>query len=101
MRLWPTEKRRESIETMVQVSFDNLGLILTSGRFRKAKNGVLLCLQAEEDAVAVGQQDLPQAIQLLAEMGESADKVSKLVDSMLARVKKGEISTAKVSKMSF
>lgn len=54
-------------------------------------------LQAEEDAVAVGHQDLPQAIQLLAEMGESADKVSKLVDSMLARVKRGEISTAKVS----
>jgi len=53
--------------------------------------------QAEEDAVAVSKQDLPQAFQLLAEMGDSADKVSKLVDNMLARVKKGEISTAKVS----
>jgi hypothetical protein len=29
-------------------------------------------------------------------MGDSVDKVSSLVDSMLARVKKGEISTAKV-----
>lgn len=57
-------------------------------------------MQAEEDAVAVGHQDLPQAIQLLAEMGESADKVSSLVDSMLARVKRGEISTAKVSNLS-
>ncbi|XP_059472908.1 neuroguidin [Neocloeon triangulifer] len=52
-------------------------------------------VQAGDDAVAVSQQDLPQALQLLAEMGESADKVSKLVDSMLLRVKRGEISTAK------
>ncbi|XP_065332199.1 neuroguidin [Cloeon dipterum] len=50
-------------------------------------------VQAGEDAEAVCQQDLPQALKLLFEMNESADKVSSLVDSMLSQVKRGELAT--------
>lgn len=40
---------------------------------------------------------MPQAFQLLREMNESVQQVTQLVDNMLARVKRGEISTDKVS----
>lgn len=43
-------------------------------------------------------QDLPQAFQLLKEMNENVQQVSKVVDNMLDRVKKGEMSTDKVKK---
>ncbi|KAF4517211.1 hypothetical protein B566_EDAN005265 [Ephemera danica] len=52
-------------------------------------------VQASQDALQVT-QDLPQAIKLMQEMGDNIQQVTKLVDSMLARVKRGEISTAKV-----
>jgi hypothetical protein len=41
-------------------------------------------------------EDLPQAIKLLQEMGDSVQQVTQLVDNMLARVRRGEMSTAKV-----
>ncbi|KAJ4442401.1 hypothetical protein ANN_03987 [Periplaneta americana] len=40
-------------------------------------------------------RDLPQAFQLLREMNENVQQVTQLVDNMLARVKRGEVSTAK------
>ncbi|PNF17839.1 Neuroguidin [Cryptotermes secundus] len=40
-------------------------------------------------------RDLPQAFQLLREMNESVQQVTQLVDNMLARVKRGEVSTDK------
>ncbi|KAJ1531022.1 hypothetical protein ONE63_005853 [Megalurothrips usitatus] len=39
------------------------------------------------------EQDLPQALRLLAEMNQSVESVSKVVDNMLHQVKKGEMST--------
>ncbi|KAK3932516.1 Neuroguidin, partial [Frankliniella fusca] len=39
------------------------------------------------------ERDLPQAMQLLNEMNQSIDSVTKLVDNMLSQVKKGEMST--------
>lgn len=41
------------------------------------------------------QKDLPKAIQLIKEMNENAVQVAHLVDDMLDRVKRGELSTAK------
>lgn len=40
-------------------------------------------------------RDLPQAIELLKEMNDNAVEVAQLVDDMLDRVKRGELSTAK------
>ena len=39
------------------------------------------------------EQDLPQALRLLAEMNQSVESVTKVVDNMLNQVKKGEMST--------
>lgn len=41
------------------------------------------------------QQDLPQAFRLLGEMNANVLQVNQLVDNMLVRVKKGELSTDK------
>lgn len=41
------------------------------------------------------QPDLPQAVKLLKEMNTNVQQVSQLVDSMLVRVKSGEMSTDK------
>ncbi|XP_049831286.1 neuroguidin-A [Schistocerca gregaria] len=49
-------------------------------------------VQATDDIVP---QDLPQAFQLLKEMNENVQQVAKLVDNMLDRVKRGEMSTDK------
>ncbi|XP_067001224.1 neuroguidin [Anabrus simplex] len=40
-------------------------------------------------------RDLPQAFQLLREMNENVQQVTRLVDNMLVRVKSGEMSTDK------
>lgn len=45
-------------------------------------------------------RDLPQALQLLQEMKEHVKQVTGVVDKMLERVKKGEVSTAKVNSLS-
>lgn len=39
------------------------------------------------------QQDIPQAIQLLGEMNSNVKQVNDLVESMLQRVKRGELTT--------
>ncbi|XP_017474694.1 PREDICTED: neuroguidin [Rhagoletis zephyria] len=41
----------------------------------------------------VQQQDIPQAIQLLGEMNSNVKQVTDLVESMLQRVKRGELTT--------
>ncbi|XP_063240165.1 neuroguidin [Bacillus rossius redtenbacheri] len=49
-------------------------------------------VQALEEIIP---QDLPRAFELLKEMNDSVHQVTDLVDSMLERVKRGEISTEK------
>ncbi|KAJ9600212.1 hypothetical protein L9F63_009494 [Diploptera punctata] len=49
-------------------------------------------VQAVDEVIS---RDLPQAIQLLREMNENVLQVIQLVDNMLERVKKGEVSTDK------
>lgn len=51
-----------------------------------------LILQAVDE---MEQRDLPQAFRLLGEMNANVVQVNQLVDKMLERVKKGEISTDK------
>lgn len=51
----------------------------------------VLVFQAPE--VAVGHRDLPQALVLLSEMNISAQHVATLVDNMIQKVRKGELST--------
>lgn len=51
-------------------------------------------LQAlDYDCEVQGQQDIPQAIQLLGEMNSNVKQVTDLVEGMLQRVKRGELST--------
>ncbi|XP_032591577.1 neuroguidin [Drosophila grimshawi] len=45
------------------------------------------------DCEVQGQQDIPQAIQLLGEMNSNVKQVTDLVEGMLQRVKRGELST--------
>ncbi|XP_064553814.1 neuroguidin [Drosophila montana] len=45
------------------------------------------------DCEMQGQQDIPQAIQLLGEMNSNVKQVTDLVEGMLQRVKRGELST--------
>nr|CAD7451829.1 unnamed protein product [Timema tahoe] len=47
-------------------------------------------VQALEEIIP---RDIPRAFQLLKEMNESVQQVTQLVDNMLARVKRGEVST--------
>nr|CAD7394059.1 unnamed protein product [Timema cristinae] len=49
-------------------------------------------VQALEEIIP---RDIPRAFQLLKEMNESVQQVTQLVDNMLARVKRGEVSTDK------
>ncbi|PSN36235.1 hypothetical protein C0J52_25372 [Blattella germanica] len=49
-------------------------------------------VQAVDEIIS---RDLPQAIQLLREMNENVLQVIQLVDNMLERVRKGEVSTDK------
>nr|CAD7423137.1 unnamed protein product [Timema monikensis] len=49
-------------------------------------------VQALEEIIP---RDIPRAFQLLKEMNESVEQVTQLVDNMLARVKRGEVSTDK------
>ncbi|XP_071439766.1 neuroguidin [Hetaerina americana] len=49
-------------------------------------------VQALEEIVG---HDIPEALQLMQEMGHSFRQVAQLVDNMLDRVKRGEVSTAK------
>ncbi|ALC38799.1 CG11030, partial [Drosophila busckii] len=51
-------------------------------------------LQAlDYDCEVQGQQDIPQAIQLLGEMNSNVKQVTDLVEGMLQRVKRGELTT--------
>ncbi|KAM8716618.1 hypothetical protein ACLKA7_003490 [Drosophila subpalustris] len=53
-----------------------------------------LFIQAlDYDCEVQGQQDIPQAIQLLGEMNSNVKQVTDLVEGMLQRVKRGELST--------
>ncbi|EDW76373.2 uncharacterized protein Dwil_GK14692 [Drosophila willistoni] len=45
------------------------------------------------DCEVQGQQDIPQAIQLLGEMNSNVKQVTDLVEGMLQRVKSGELTT--------
>ncbi|XP_030381129.1 neuroguidin [Scaptodrosophila lebanonensis] len=45
------------------------------------------------DCEVQGQQDIPQAIQLLGEMNSNVKQVTDLVEGMLQRVKRGELTT--------
>lgn len=50
-------------------------------------------VQALDYDCHVQQQDIPQAIQLLGEMNSNVKQVTDLVESMLQRVKRGELTT--------
>ncbi|XP_067620594.1 neuroguidin isoform X2 [Eurosta solidaginis] len=50
-------------------------------------------VQALDYGCHVQQQDIPQAIQLLGEMNSNVKQVTDLVESMLQRVKRGELTT--------
>ncbi|KAH8415136.1 hypothetical protein KR215_005157, partial [Drosophila sulfurigaster] len=52
-----------------------------------------LCQALDYDCEVQGQQDIPQAIQLLGEMNSNVKQVTDLVEGMLQRVKRGELST--------
>ncbi|KAH8376662.1 hypothetical protein KR093_000660 [Drosophila rubida] len=51
------------------------------------------CQALDYDCEVQGQQDIPQAIQLLGEMNSNVKQVTDLVEGMLQRVKRGELST--------
>ena len=53
----------------------------------------MLFFQALDYDCEVQQQDIPQAIQLLGEMNSNVKQVTDLVEGMLQRVKRGELTT--------
>ncbi|XP_034097639.1 neuroguidin isoform X2 [Drosophila albomicans] len=53
----------------------------------------LIAQALDYDCEVQGQQDIPQAIQLLGEMNSNVKQVTDLVEGMLQRVKRGELST--------
>lgn len=53
------------------------------------------CLLQADEVDDLIQKDLPKAFELLREMNDNAVQVAHLVDEMLDRVKRGELSTAK------
>lgn len=65
---------------------------------KRNENSILItpldpAFQALDYDCHVQQQDIPQAIQLLGEMNSNVKQVTDLVESMLQRVKRGELTT--------